>query len=169
MYEKKLTSYQTVEEFMGNDYLTREQASKFFVQFAKLMGKAPDTTKSVKLSDLSKANKTLQSYIKEANQMGIFKGNKGKFMPFNKLTISQALAVIVRSIVGSKDETKDPWYSEYYDVAYNNGVLENLRLLPTNTLDSVDITRKQVALLLYRFHKRLLLIDESTKSCQAEY
>jgi len=55
---------------MPDDYLTREQASKFFVLFAKkILKKSVDTKKSVSLSDLTKADKTLQSHIKEANQL----------------------------------------------------------------------------------------------------
>ena len=40
MYENWLTQYNTPESFKSDDYLTREQASKFFVTFySKILGK----------------------------------------------------------------------------------------------------------------------------------
>ena len=151
MYENWLTAYKTSDKFMGDEYLTREQASKFFVLFAKkILGKTINTKKSISLSDLKKADKTLQSHIKEANQLWLFNWIKGKFLPFNKLTKAQAIAVIIRSMIWVQDEKSSPWYLEYYNIAKNNGILDGL-WFDYPTLDSTNITRGEVAILLYRF------------------
>lgn len=150
LYINWLTTYGTVAEFMPDDYLTREQASKFFVLFAKkILKKSVDTKKSVSLSDLTKADKTLQSHIKEANQLWLFNGVKWKFLPFNKLTRAQTLAVIIRSVNWKQDETWTKWYDKYYNIANNYWILEWLSFDYT-TLDSINIKRSEVAMLLYR-------------------
>lgn len=149
MYNNWLTNYNTVSDFNGDDYLTREQASKFFVLFSKkILGKSVDTSKSVSLSDLKKANKTLQTHIKEAAQLWLFNW-KGKFLPFNKLTIAQTIAVIVRSMDGPQNEKWSKWYSEYYTIANDKGLLNGL-WFDYSILDSVNIKRKEVAVMLYR-------------------
>ena len=124
MYNQWLTSLKTVSTFMGEDYLTREQASKFFVQFGKkVLGKVVDSKKEVKLGDLKKANGTLQSYIKEANQLWLFKWVNGKFLPFNKLTRAQAIAVIIRANNWQQNEKTNPWYMGYYNIINNYWLL----------------------------------------------
>jgi len=150
MYKNKLTSYNTVDEFMWEDYLTREQASKFFVLFSKnILKKTATTDVLVSLNDLKKADITLQPYISEAVQLWLFKWVKWKFLPFDKLTQAQTLAVIIRSLDWKKDETSKIWYSEYYDMANSYWILVDL-WFDISSLDTTSIKRKEVALLLYR-------------------
>lgn len=169
MYEKWLTIYNTMEKFMWEEYLTREQASKFFVQFGKkILEKTVDNTKKVQLSDINKADITLQPYIKEANQLGLFKWVNGNFLPFNKLTRAQAIAVIIRANNWFQDETQNQWYKKYYDIVNNYWMLEGLGF-NINTLDSNNIKRKEVALLLYRLNNYIEREDSSIKLCQSTY
>lgn len=150
MYNYGLTKYNWVSEYRGNDQLTREQASKFFVEYSeKYLEVKIDTSKDVSFSDLNEADYTLQPFIKKASQAWLFKWVQGNFLPLNTLTRAQAVAVIMRSIVGIKDETGDYWYSEYFNKATNAWILEGL-WFELYDLDSVFITRGEVALLLYR-------------------
>lgn len=168
MYEYSLTSYRTVDDFMGESYLTREQAAKFFVEFAKkILGKVVDETKVVKLSDLKKANPTLQSYIKEANQLGLFKGTNGKYLPLNNLTKAQALAVIIRAKDGTKNEAKSngAWYRDYYNLSSSYSMLKWLEM-DYFKADSENIKRKEVALLLYRLKNYIASNNSWTTTCQ---
>lgn len=150
LYTNWLTKYETEKTFMSNSYLTREQASKFFVQFAKkTLWKKVNTKQKVNLNDLKNADGTLQSYIKESNQLWLFKWSNWKFMPFNKLTRAQALAVIIRAKDWVQNEKWDKRYSEYYNKAYNYWILDWL-WFEYSTLDLSNITRWEMALLLYR-------------------
>jgi len=150
MHDNNLTSSTGVSGFKPNNYVTREQASKFFVLFAKnILWKTGVSAKSTAFSDVSGADKTLQSYIKESAKMWLLKGSKGKFGPFNKLSKAQAIAVLVRSLNGTQDETGTPWYSAYYTIANNDGLLSGLNF-DSSKLDSTSIRRGELALILYR-------------------
>ena len=169
MYSNWLTSYSSVRDFMWDDYLTREQASKFFVQFGKkIFGKIVNDTKPVKLNDILKANTTLQSYIKEANQLWLFKGVNGMFLPFNKLTQAQTIAVLIRTNNWLQNEINKPWYSNYYNIANNYWILQWL-WFDFNSLDSNNIKRKEVALLLFRLSNYISQDNSSVKLCQKQY
>ena len=154
MYDNKLTIFNTVESFMGENFLTREQAAKFFVQSVKSVWKR-DEEKIIQiaLSDINKADPTLQNYIREAIQIGLFQWVKGKFNPFNKLTKAQALAVLIRAIDGIKPENISPWYLNYYLLADKYNLLNGLDF-SLDVLDKQNITRKEIALLLYRIEKK---------------
>lgn len=166
MYNQWLTTFKTISSFMWEDYLTREQASKFFVQFwKKILWKIVDTKKIVILGDLKKANGTLQSYIKEANQLGLFKWANGMFLPFNNLTRAQTIAVIIRANNWQQNEKTNPWYMGYYNIINNYWLLSWLSF-DVNNLDSTNIKRKEVALLLYRLNNYILSDDSSIKLCQ---
>ena len=151
MYSNWLTIYNEVETFMGNEYLTRQQASKFFVEFAeKIIWSPIDIEQEVSFGDLAKADKTLKSHIIKAAQLWLFKWVKGSFLPFNNLTRAQALAVIVRMIDWEQYEPSPDWYISYYTTAFlTYDILGGLNF-DFDTVDSINITRGEVALLLYR-------------------
>ena len=74
MYSNGLTSFNSLSGFNGDGELTREQAAKFYVQFAKIiLLQKSDGTIPVSFSDLETADKTLQPYIVASSQMGLFK------------------------------------------------------------------------------------------------
>ena len=153
MYWKDLTSFGNVNDFNWEWELTREQASKFFVQFTKqILGKKADETKKVELKDLTKADKTLQPYIKRSNQLWLFKWSDGNFYPFNRLTRAQALAVLIRAKNWLQDEWNSKRYSKYYDIASEYGIISSL-WFNFDTLDSLNIKRKEIAIMLFRLSK----------------
>ena len=124
MYDNWLTIYNTPDTFMVNDSLTREQASKFFAEFAeKVLNK--EFTKDIdlsKFSDLEKADSSLTYYIIQANHLWLFQWLDWKFMPRNRLTQAQAITVAIRMIDWKLDESKGYWFRNYYNNAneYNH-------------------------------------------------
>lgn len=154
MYDNWLTIYNTPISFMSNSYLTREQASKFFVQFAtSVLWKNRWNIESYNLySDISNANPSLKDFIIYANNMWLFKWSNWKFMPFNNLSQAQALAVTIRMLDWYLEEPKDSWYIYYFYRAQMYWLLWETSIKFTNA-DKINITRWDMALILYNAYK----------------
>ncbi len=154
MYDNWLTIYNTPETFMSDDFLTREQASKFFAQFAaKVLNR--QFTEDVdlnKFSDIKKADPSLTYYIIQANHMWLFQWTEWKFMPFNKLTKAQAITVAVRMVDWYLEEVAEARYKNYYDTAKVYWLLKRWDF-DLSTLDSENISRWDMALLIYSLYK----------------
>lgn len=154
MYDNWLTIYNTPKTFMSNNYLTREQASKFFVQFATtVLNKDKWNIKSYNIySDIYNANPTLKDYIIYASNMWLFKWSNGRFMPFSNLTQAQALAVTIRLLDWYLEEPKDSWYIYYFYRAQMYWILWKTGIKFTSA-DRFYITRWDMALILYNAYK----------------
>lgn len=155
MYDNELTIYNQPWEFWIYNKITREQASKFFVNFYKtLFNKTLITNPQNPFKDINNADPTLYNYILNANILGLFKWTNWKFMPFNHLTKAQSIAVIIRMATWLLDESQNPRYSNYIQRAQSINLLNNISY-SYNTLDSEDITRWDIALMLYRLYEYL--------------
>jgi hypothetical protein len=106
-YTKKLTIYLQPEDFGFSKTIRRDEAAKFFVNFAKLIGKANYTVNAnqCNFSDKNQARDDLQDTIVEACRLGLFKGAHGKFYPTGNLTNAEAIAVLVRLVDGYQVES----------------------------------------------------------------
>ena len=107
-YDQGLTKYHNAASFYPHNLMRRDEAAKFFVNFAKALGKTEYTVSSSAcnaFTDLNKAHSDLASYITESCRMGIFKGYDGKFHPTNHLTNAQAVTLLIRIIDGNQPET----------------------------------------------------------------
>jgi len=155
LYENELTIFNTQETFMADKFITREQASKFFDVFNR---KTKNTyiaidAKACNFSDITNADKTLVYHIWQACQYGIILWSKWKFNPFGNLTKAQAITILVRIIDWwLKDETGGVWYQKYYEYAQNTWLLNNM-WYSLSTLDKENITRWDMAILIYRVSK----------------
>lgn len=149
MYDNKLTSYNTVDTFMWDDYITREQASKFFVMFADTFWQRPDSIKENTFTDVKNANPNLYPFICVAYSLWIMNWNNNRFMPFDNLTPAQSLAMLIRITDWKLNEQWANRYTEYYNHANADWILDGLGLTLSN-LDITNIKRKDMALLLYR-------------------
>jgi len=134
---------------MWDDYVTREQASKFFVFFAFLLWKEDNTSKIVRFTDINNANPNLLPYIGFAYRMWIMNWSNNKFMPFSNLTPAQSLAMLIRITDWKLNEQWTNRYTEYYNHANSDWILDGLWFSISN-LDTTNIKRKDMALLLYR-------------------
>lgn len=156
MYENWLTQHNTPESFKSNDYLTREQASKFFVTFySKILGKEiNESTKLDMFSDINEANPDLRNSIAQANDMWLFKGFKWKFMPKNNLTQAQAIAVAIRMVNWEQEQIKNARYVNYYEKARRYWLLKQWNFDIVD-LDKTNITRWDTALILYALYNHI--------------
>jgi len=104
MHSNWLTKFDNASDFMSTQSLRRDEATKFFVQYAKeSLGLSPDTSKSCNFTDLDKARPDLKDLIKESCQLGLFQWYNWKFMPTQSLTNAQAITVLIRMIDGNKE------------------------------------------------------------------
>lgn len=144
MYIVGLTSKSTLADFLPNDTMTREEASKFFGVFAKNeFNKTEDYTLPCDFSDIQNADPTLRENIVSACRLGIFKWYQGDFSPRQMLTNAQAITVLMRIIVGTLPEPYTAFYTNYILKAQEFGLIQNIdvdRFTP----------RGEVALLLYK-------------------
>ena len=155
MYANNLTIFNDPTKFWIYNKITREQASKFFVNFYNtVFNKKLVTNAENPFNDISNADPTLYDYILNANLLWLFKWSNWKFMPFNQLTKAQAIAVIIRMTTWLLDETQNPWYDNYLRRAESLKLLDNI-YYSNNILDSEDIDRWDVALILYRLYDSL--------------
>jgi len=171
MYDNWLTIYNNKSDFMWSSYITREQASKFFVQFASnVFGKDKWLISSYDtFSDIKNANPTLKDYIIYSSNMWLFKWINGKFKPFDNLTKAQAVAVAIRIMKWYQDETQsipyrrhtavywedityNGWYSVYFNYADSYLATKRRWDYDFTKLDSEYITREDLALILYNLY-----------------
>jgi hypothetical protein len=74
MYSNGLTSKSTLADYLPNNTMTREEASKFFSVFAKtIYDKSENSTAACSFYDIKRADPTLTSSITSACKLGIFK------------------------------------------------------------------------------------------------
>ena len=156
MYDNWLTQYNTPEEFKSNDYLTREQAAKFFATFySKVLNKKFNEDINLNIfSDMDKADPDLKYYIFQVYDMWLFKGFKWKFMPKDKLTQAQAISVAVRMVNWNLNEIKNAWYINYYIKAKKYWLLKRWDFDIVD-LNRINITRWDTALILYALNKHI--------------
>lgn len=152
MYDNKFTIYSNPTSFRSSDYITRQEASKFFVRFAEIEWLiSKDNTKNCLFKDKDLFDSSLSDYIANSCKYNIFNWSNGKFMPTNKITKSQAFAVSLRSINKSQDETVSPWYKNYIDYAINSWWTQ--WFVVDNKFIDWNIKRWELALFIYRVHK----------------
>lgn len=151
MFANWLTKFNKVNDYVPNWELTREQASKFFSQFSlNILGKKlSEDINTVWFKDITSADVTLQQFLTISQNLGLFKWVDGYFMPLEKLTRAQAIAVIIRAKYGYQDENYNEWFYKYYSIANNYWLIDWLSF-DYSTLSSKNITRGEVAILLYR-------------------
>jgi uncharacterized delta-60 repeat protein len=118
-YSYSLTKRQWTKDYRPFDTITREEAARFFVEFAKnVLCRKPNTTYTAQFSDLADADDTLESFIKASYEFGIFHGDGGSalsadqprtFRPKALMTQDELAAVIVRLVTNEYDET---WWDD---------------------------------------------------------
>jgi len=151
MNENWLTKFTNAQDFMSSWNLRRDEATKFFVQYAKTVLKSvPDESKTDcnKFSDLKEGWSDLSNTMKDACKLGLFNGANGKFMPKQNLTNAQALTVLIRMIDGKKDESQGHFAQKYFETAQELGIMKWLSLASTDNFDKLT-TRWDIAMLLY--------------------
>lgn len=150
MYANGLTKYSNEIEYRANDGLTREEAAKIIGQAFIALGYDQNTKNNdCNFSDANEIDPTLSSFVINTCKRGIFNGTTdNKFLPTQKLTRPQAMALLVRIFEGkTSNESRIPRRGDYYTKSQALG----LTTLNTQTAFDSDITRKEIAIYIYRF------------------
>lgn len=122
MYSNGLTKYNTETEYRPNDYVTRWEIAKFFVQYAKLKNLTKVNT-NCSFWDIANYDSTLQPFIIEACNYGLMKWSQWNFRPNVNLTEAEAVTVIARTLFGLQNENANPRWTEYYNIASTYNII----------------------------------------------
>ena len=103
LYSYQLTKRQGTRDYRPFDYLTREEAARFMVEFAQnVLCRKPTRSYNNNFSDINTANPTLTKFIRESYNYGIFNGNSdGTFRPNDRITNDELSAIMVRLVTNS--------------------------------------------------------------------
>lgn len=82
-------------------------------------------------------------------------------MPNGNLTEAQALAIVIRSLEGFKDETKSPWYIDYYTRGQELGLIKNETVA---SVQSTNITRGKLGTRLFLAYAGKPIPDQVTQN-----
>lgn len=157
MHDNWMTKYTSLELYRPFDTLQRQEAAKIFTLFRNAMFEwAPLSTDPnlCAFDDLSLADQTLVSYIKQACKLQILKWSNNVFNPEALLTKPQAVAILVRMIEGVQTEAGANRWQVYYDKAVAMWMIE-----PT-TPENFDkpISRYEIAKILYNSKVKFELV-----------
>jgi hypothetical protein len=151
MYQNGLTMYATSDDYRPSDLLTREESAKIVGQLFEVLGfEKKEGGFNCAFVDAQTFDPTLSSHIQNVCRRGIFRGNDKtqEYMPHDKLTKGQVLAVLMRILEGNmSNEANTPRWIEYYVKARILKLTQEANLLGIEA----PITRYEMALLIYRF------------------
>lgn len=151
MYNNWLTIYQTPSAFMYNKWLRRDEATKFFVKYAKnIIWIAPDYNRECSFYDLDEARPDLKDLIVESCQLWLFQWYNWNFMPSQYLTNAQALTVFMRILKWWEDELWNHFADNYQIKAKQLWIIDWLPFNDRNQFDQ-NTTRWNVARLIFRW------------------
>ncbi len=168
MHNNGLTKFDNPIDFMADKPLRRDEATKFFWQYATTIQKSTtDETKTEcnNFTDLNEWWEDLKSNMQDACKLWLFRGSKWKFMPKVSLTNGQAITVLIRMIDWLKDESQWHFAQKYYETANELGILDGLNINPSN-FDTL-ITRWNIAILLLNTSKLNNTISTTHTSSKA--
>jgi len=160
MYANGLTKYNNEKDYRADDGLTREEAAKIIGQAFITLGYSQETKNTnCGFTDANQINPTLSGFVVNTCKRWIFKGTTdNKFLPAQKLSRPQAMALLVRIFEGKvSNESKNPRRWEYYI----KGQALGLTTLSNQTIFDSDITRREIAIYIYRFKN--IISNETVK------
>ena len=149
MYANNLTKYSNETDYRADDGLTREEAAKIIGQAFVKLGYNQDTkNNSCGFDDSSEIDPTLASFVVDTCRRWIFKGTTdNRFLPTQKLTRPQAMALLVRIFEGKvSNESRVPRWGDYYIKSQALG----LTTLNNQTAFDTEITRREIAIYVWR-------------------
>lgn len=152
MINKWFTKAKNADEFKIDRWITRAEASKFFVTYANLFHKNTITNSynDCIFSDINNAPSDLRSYVTDACRYGLLVWKNWKFVPNNKLTNAQAVTVFMRMYGWKKDESWTYFADKYYLDAYKLWIIDGMIMWKQKNYEK-SATRWDIAILLYRW------------------
>ena len=163
MYENGFTMHQTTATFQPFTLLNREQAAKIINTFAGLYGWAinllPES--SCTFTDLGETPEDLIPHIVNACRQGLIVGAWSKFNPKQSMTKAQFIVALIRLLEWKQlDERVNPRWKNYFELAR---AIEVVTAGDAITFDN-SITRYEVAVFLYRFKVKYLILKNLNNS-----
>ncbi len=146
LYSYWLTKWQGTIDYRPEWYLTREQAARFMVEFARnvLCRDQRQYSYNNQFTDMSWADTTLQWYIKLSYEYGIFKWTEWLFKPKDLITKDELTGIMIRLITNRfYDESGADWAKNYKDALAQFALNETL----------TSLTRQNVAEVLYDLYR----------------
>lgn len=162
MYEHGLTIHNNKTDFNAARWLRRDEAAKFFVNFAKQRGKTTyiKTANQCAFSDINDSWSDLKNIVVESCRLWLFQWSKGKFNPKSQLTNAQAITVLVRLLAWNQNEI---WLSHradnYYTKANELAVLQFVNMDSKNSI----ATRGNVGVIIWNGNN-LVPLGEGTRN-----
>lgn len=165
MFHNWLTKYEDLSWYRPDDPLLREEA-------AKIIGQAYDILwypKEIKNTECSFADSdtfdpSLSSYIQSTCSYWIFRWSNWSFLAQKSLSKAESLTVLIRILEWAlSSEDFNPWWTLYFVKA------KNVSLSNESDVNSLDrpITRREIALLIYRF-KNIVLDSQLNEAAKAQ-
>jgi hypothetical protein len=149
LYGQWLTKYAHLDDFRPAWNISRGEAAKFMVEYARSINHQKIRQASVcQFSDIAGYDYTLETYIVESCEYWIFQWSQGKFFPTQPITQWEAIAVVMRMAYGLGDESEYPWYQEYIHQAINLAI-RRVRYVWNWQSYEQPITRIHIAQWLY--------------------
>jgi hypothetical protein len=163
MYENGFTIHQSTATFQPFTLLNREQAAKIINTFAGLYGWAinllPES--SCTFTDLGETPEDLIPHIVNACRQWLVVWVGNRFNPKQSMTKAQFIVALIRLLEGKQlDERTDPWWKNYFELAR---AIEVVGPGDAITFDNA-ITRYEVAVFLYRFKVKYLILKNLNNS-----
>ena len=117
-YQHNLINSSSTDQ--GQKNITRAQFAPILVRFIDKVALKEYQSRTCNARDLSKADQEYQSDLKKLCAYGVLNGENGSLYPLRKLTNGQAVALVMRIIDGTQDESIRAgrhWAQGYYDRA----------------------------------------------------
>lgn len=166
MVDNGMTKHAVVDAFQPEAFVTREQAAKFFVEFDRVvMGRDAETMMYCVYTDETNFDSTLAGSIQSACNRNLMRGANGTFDPQGYLTKAQALAILIRSLQGTQDETTTPRRSNYFTIAKELNMTKETQVLAVDK----PLTRYELALLLWRVENPLMVASSDEQDLEEIY
>jgi hypothetical protein len=164
MFDNGFTIHQTASTFNPFTLMNKEQAAKIIDIFAGLYAggeKQLLPVSSCSFSDLSETPEDLIPHIVSACRQGLIVGVGSQFRPKDTMSKAQFIVALIRLLEGKQlDERVDPRWKNYFELARS---LEIVGPGDVITFDNA-ITRYEVAIFLYRFKVKYLLLKNLNNS-----
>lgn len=163
MIRQWFTKAKNADEFKWDKWITRAEASKFFVTFANMFNKNTivNSIQTCDFVDIDNAPADLRLDITTACRYGLLAWSKWKFMPNSKITNAQAVTVFMRMYGWKKDESWNHFADRYFLEAYKLGLIDWTVMWNQKNYEK-SATRWDIAVLLYRW-ARLIRSQQTRK------
>lgn len=159
MYDNWLTIHNNTTDYEPFYAITRMNAAKMIDKFADVIwyqNTGLYLPNECNFSDINWLSTGDKQYISNVCQKWLIKWTYGNFRPNEEITKAQFVVAIVRMFEWQElDETTNPRRQNYFETAKNLWIVAPWDAV---TFDS-SISRYEVALYLYRFHNKYLMLE----------